>query len=463
MNDDHPVLCALHRARFLLVILGSVLVATPCGAQEKTQEEKLQDLQKKQDELQKTIDEMREEIDAFKQVVPETPKGTRARVKRRDAMEDRQTSAARLNDLTLDPEYRGFLPVPNTGVMIRFNAHPRVDVTSTNNKADPDRFVTYEIPVPGEPGYDTRTNTNINSKASALTFEAVAPGVEGNPRFFYKNDFFGSGSNEFEFRVQHLYGEYYNFIVGQTFSVFEDPDIWPDTVDFEGPNSMIFARHPLLQYLCGLGDDWTLKVSVEQPDSQIDSFFGVPVQGFQSLPDAGLNVRWEDAEIGHTQLASIFRYIGADSPIRDQVFGWGLNLSSAVHLTEHDTLMGQVTYGEGIGRYGNDTSFGLLDAAFDANGNLQALPYLGVFAGITHDWSDQWRSTATYGFVNVGNEVSQPLDAYDQTQYMTCNVIYQLRERLAIGVEVQYGTNQVRSGADAGLLGLQLGVRYNLF
>ena len=57
-------------------------------------------------------------------------------------MDDQQVAAPRPNDLTLDPKYRGFAPIPNTPVLIKFNAKPRVDFTDDpQNTGNPDRFV----------------------------------------------------------------------------------------------------------------------------------------------------------------------------------------------------------------------------------------------------------------------------------------------------------------------------------
>ena len=67
-----------------------------------------------------------------------------------------------------------------------------------------------------------------------------------------------------------MWGQYYNIIVGQTFSIFEDPDVWPDTVDYEGPNSAIFARRPLIRYLLPLSKEWQLNFGLEQPESEVD-------------------------------------------------------------------------------------------------------------------------------------------------------------------------------------------------
>jgi hypothetical protein len=52
----------------------------------------------------------------------------------------------------IDPSLRGFLRIPNTRAMIRFNAKPRVDFTyDPENTGDDNRFVTARIPVFGSP------------------------------------------------------------------------------------------------------------------------------------------------------------------------------------------------------------------------------------------------------------------------------------------------------------------------
>jgi len=58
-----------------------------------------------------------------------TIQGRVSQIKDRPAMDDQQEAAPRPNDLTLDPKYRAFVPIPNTPVLIKFNAKPRVDFT----------------------------------------------------------------------------------------------------------------------------------------------------------------------------------------------------------------------------------------------------------------------------------------------------------------------------------------------
>src|SRR5215831_13853280 len=57
-----------------------------------------------------------------------TIEGHPSQVTQRPSMNDQQEAAPRPNDLTLDPKYRGFVPIPNTPVLIKFNAKPRLDI-----------------------------------------------------------------------------------------------------------------------------------------------------------------------------------------------------------------------------------------------------------------------------------------------------------------------------------------------
>ena len=82
---------------------------------------------------------------------PVTIEGHASEVTDRPAMNDQQEPAPRPSDLTLDPKYRGFIAIPNTPVLIKFNAKPRLDITDDpQNTGNPDRFVTAQIPVEGD-------------------------------------------------------------------------------------------------------------------------------------------------------------------------------------------------------------------------------------------------------------------------------------------------------------------------
>jgi hypothetical protein len=356
-------------------------------------------------------------------------------------------------------------------MLIKFNAKPHLDLTTDNrNAGNQNRFVPAQFPLKGDPAYGGGGQVHMNANATQLRLDVRAPEVPGNFRFYYQNDFFGSGSEtgDMKYRVQHLYGEYYGFKAGFTYGVFEDPDSWPDTVDYEGPNALVFSRRPVAQYTVAWNDNWNTTFGVEKPDIYVDLNSG-PNPGISTLtrmPDLGFNVRYEQAGFGHCQFSTMFRSLGAKDGLgRDQnVLGWGVNLSSGLDLTKNDFVQLLGVYGVGVGGMGNDTSFLNSDAAFKANGDLEAMPYWSVSAGYTHRWSERFRSTFTYGYVNLDNASGQIPTFYHTSTYSSANFVWQIGKRLSLGVEGLYGIQKARNDVDSGdHWRVQLGMVYSLF
>jgi hypothetical protein len=474
----------------IIVLIAAGAVTAPAQSSELDQlKSAMQTMQKNMTEMQQKITELEMQkgmattpgTNAGQGVVFTTPPapvvGHESQVTDRNNMNDQQEAAPRPNDLTLDPKYRGFIPVPNTPALIKFNAKPRVDMMEDNrNSGNPDRFVTATIPLKGDLGYGGGEQFNATAKGSSISVDVRAPNMPGDFRFYYNNDFFGSGSAAMNYRLKQMYGQLYNVTAGFTYSVFEDPDVWPDTVDFEGPNSAIFARQATVRYMLPLGEKWQLNFGVEQPASEIDTAgpIGATAAGVNHLPDGGFNIRWEDAKRGHVQFATIFRDIGANSATagstigQQNVFGWGLNLSAVLNVFEKDSVQAQLTYGKGIFHFCNDNFtitdvFNGGDAAFNNAGQLRALAYVAPMAGYTHQWSDKFRSTATFGYVNLQNEQDQLGGAYHETYYGSANLVWQLRKRLSVGIETLYGYKDEKSGAYGDVWRVQTGMVYSLF
>jgi len=397
--------------------------------------------------------------------------GQKSPVTYRGAMNDQQEAASRPKDYTLDPTYQGFIPVPNTGVLIKFNAKPHLDMTWDNkNPGNQNRFVPAVFPLEGSATESEDGQFNANANATQLRLDVRAPEMAGNFRFYYQNDFFGSGSDtgNMKYRVQHLYGQLYGFKAGFTYGVWEDPDSWPDTVDYEGPNAVIFSRRPVAQYTHAWNDNWNTTFGVEEPDIYVDINSG-PNPGTAQLtriPDLGFNTRFEKEGFGHLQFSTMIRELGARDGLGEEHYelGWGVNLSAGIDLTENDFLQVLGVYGEGVGGMGNDTSFLNSDAAFNPAGELEALPYWSVSVGYTHRWNDKFRSTVTYGYVNLDNTDGQAATFYHTSQYASANLIWQLRKRLSVGVEGLYGMQEARNGVESGdHFRLQVGMVYSLF
>jgi hypothetical protein len=397
--------------------------------------------------------------------------GTPSPVADRGAMNDQQEAASRPKDYTLDTKYNGFVPVPNTPVLFKLNAKPHVDAILDNkNAGNKNRFVPAVFPLEGSAAYNEDTEFAMTANATQLRADVRAPEMAGNFRFYYQNDFFGSGSDtgDMKYRIQHLYGQLWGFKAGFTYGVWEDPDSWPDTVDYEGPAGVIFSRRPVMQYTLSHDNNWNTTFGVEKPDIYVDTNSG-PYKGGRQLtrwPDLGLNTRFEQSGFGHLQFSGTIRQLGAQDSrgVVDTVVGWGVNASAGLEFGKALSVQFLGVYGEGVGGMGNDTSFLNSDAAYNSRGELEALPYYSLMGAFTIRWDDRWRSTFSYSYVQLDNSTGQAGTFYHLSHYASANIIYQLRKRWSVGVEGLYGRMDTRDKSTSGdHYRFQMGMVYSLF
>jgi hypothetical protein len=395
----------------------------------------------------------------------------RSAVRDADTFADLQQAAPRANNVPLDPELNGFIPIPGTNTRIRIGGSARVDtIVDFDNNGNPNQFVPSSIPVEGESGWDGGERSTMHAKGTRLSLELRRPvSAEDTLRIYTEYDFFDdSSSSAMKFRARHFYGQAWNFLIGQTFSAFMDSDAFPDVVDYQGPNGIVNRRQPQIRYTHPIheGDCKTqFFASIEQPESQIDTDTGeftTDSSVVSHLPDGVAGFRWEGSR-GHLQSAAIFRELSyeADDGPDENVFGWGVNLSGSLNVFDKDKLSAQVTYGEGIARYINDLSGESLDAAL-SDGQLDALPVFAAMAGYTHHWSDQWRSTIAGGYVHTSAPDVLGTFTVDSTLYGSANLMWHPTKSFRTGLEYLYGNKDTLGGAESDAHRLNFVIRYDL-
>src|SRR5262245_28948556 len=242
----------------------------------------------------------------------------------------------------------------------------------------------------------------LSVKQSRLGVQATLPTERGDIYTKFEFDMFGVGGDagQTTIRLRHAYGQFGQFLVGQTNSLFMDIDIFPNVLDYWGPNGMVFFRNPQIRWTPITGD-MTFAVAIENPGNDIDpgefrtvaDFPGA--QGDQQYPDLTAQLKIKTG-FGHVQIAGILRYVstevlgdtdpgpGVDNGVLfdDNDLGWGINLTTVVNLFEKDAIRAGIVVGEGIASYMND---GGMDAGPDAGPgtgsvSLDAVELMGVSA-----------------------------------------------------------------------------------
>ena len=376
-------------------------------------------------------------------------------------------AAARYNNVPLDPQYRGFFSLPGTQTILKIGGYFKTDfIYDLKPAGNTDAFVPSSIPVPQPVAVN---NMTVSIRPTRLNLDFRVPSMKiGEVRFYVEGDFFGS--NATTPRLRHAYAQAANFLIGQTFTNFMDPDAFPDTLDFQGPNAIVSVRNPQARYGFALSRHTTFYISLEKPSS--DVAFKTPqfsAQPNSSAPDGTIRVRSE-FDRGHVQAAALFRSIAAFLPSgqTDSVFGWGVNASLALKTFGRDTLILEGAFGHGISRYIQDTSGLGIDAevANNANPHLKATPALGVEAAYQHYWMKPLRSNLIYGYAAVENTNFVPpagvtFNPFNHSHYSAANLIWNPYGSLNVGAEFLYGGQVLKDGSFAYAPRIQVSAKYS--
>ena len=115
-----------------------------------------------------------------------------------------------------------------------------------------------KIPVncPGDAGCGNDGETILSVKQSRLGFKGYFPTRFGEMKTIFEFELYGTGVDEGQttFRLRHAWGELGQIGAGQTWSLFMDPDVFPNTIEYWGPPGMVFFRNAQVRWSPDLPD-----------------------------------------------------------------------------------------------------------------------------------------------------------------------------------------------------------------
>ena len=272
---------------------------------------------------------------------------------------------------------------------------------------------------------------------------------------YVETDFYGSGN---VLRLRHAYGSWGGLLAGQTWSTFLDDANFPNTIDFESPMAFPSIRQAQVRYSQKLGANVTWAAAVEDNKSAIESPTGEPGTAEYPMPDVAGHIRFGGSG-GHGFVSG---FVGKgrfrpDVGETDDVTLWGMLLSGRAKFGR-DALYGQLTVGDGVGRYR-----GGITAVPDANGELAPVGLWALMGGYEHYWSSNLSTNAVYSVATVVDEDYYADDFNQELRYGAVNLLYWfLPDRAWVGVEYLYGRREVIDGGTGRADRVQAAVRFNL-
>ncbi|HSF24371.1 MAG TPA: DcaP family trimeric outer membrane transporter [Blastocatellia bacterium] len=320
--------------------------------------------------------------------------------------------------------------------------------------------------------------TYFGVRQSRLGVKSTTATKLGELKTQFEFELFGTGvdAGQTTFRLRHAYGELGHFGAGQTWSPFMDIDVFPNSLEYWGPNGMVFFRNVQVRWMPLKGNN-AVTIALERPGASADQgqfADRIELQGIRAkfdLPDLSGHARFT-RKWGHVQIAGMLRRIKWVDTNEDQFdlsgsdVGWGATVSSNLKFGENDIGRFQIIYGEGVQNYMNDApvdvgiKLNLSDPVRPIKG--VALPVLGVVAFLDHNWNKRFSSSIGYSLVNIENSDGQAPDAYHRGHYALTNLLFYPVENVMVGSEFQWGRREnFLDGFAADDFRIQFSFRYN--
>jgi hypothetical protein len=354
---------------------------------------------------------------------------------------------------------RAQTPPPSTST-VDIYGFGQADAIADFNQNNPDW---YDVLRPSRlPAFSNQFGNDGHFYLSARQSRFGAKGSTGDMSATFEFDMFGVGRDAglTTIRLRHAYGQWKQIGAGQTNSQFMDVDVFPNILDYWGPNGMLFFRNVQVFWEPYKHGESNARIAIENPGASGDAGIFSDRIELQNVkprfpaPDLTGHYR-HGADWGHVQLGGALRYLAYDDVLTDafnlsgHVWGWGISGSAVVKTGASDTIRAQVVYGEGVENYFNDAPIDVgvkknpRSAVTPVVGN--ALPDFGLALYLDHNWNDRWSSAIGYSRVDITNSDAQSPDAYHAGQYASANLLHTPIKNVMMGGEFQWVHRQNNS------------------
>jgi hypothetical protein len=299
-------------------------------------------------------------------------------------------------------------------------------------------------------------STYFSVRQTRFGVKSSTPTELGNLKTVFEFELFGTGvdAGQTTFRLRHAYGELGQIGAGQTWSPFMDIDVFPNSLEYWGPNGMVFFRNVQARWIPYQKGDSNIVIALERPGASADG--GVYSQRIEELASVQPQFKWPDlsghvrtaGKWGHLQAAGIVRKIawvdtsGGPLNLSGTAIGWGVDVSSNLNFTKKDVGRFSVVGGSGVENYMNDAPVDIgveKDAQTAAGFKGVALPLLGIVAFDDHNWNDKFSTAIGYSMLNIYNSNAQTPSDFHQGHYALVNLLYHPVKPVTIGGEFQFG------------------------
>ncbi|MDI5987510.1 DcaP family trimeric outer membrane transporter [Halomonas sp. M4R5S39] len=332
--------------------------------------------------------------------------------------------------------HRSTFNIPGTNTDVAFGGYIKLDAFydfdfDQGDSTDPLALL--------NPANRTDGRTNFTAKESRLNFRTQTRTDHGTVSTYLEGHFLPDG----KFNLRHAYGEFGGFLAGQSWTNFMHFLGTPRSLKLGGPIGYATGRPSQVRYTHRSGPN-TFAVSLEEPSFALSPIGSAGVDTENRLPT--LTARYQFSQtFGISALVSEFSTNEATSGVDERTIGYGVAAQLALPLGSATTFKANATVGSGLGSYlsyvpdpvaGGRTP----DAYVDADGSLKSVDAQAYGISLEHRWSADWSSAigASRFSQDLPEEIAGFQAGLDRVQYSYANLIWDINDRLATGIEYQH-------------------------
>lgn len=339
----------------------------------------------------------------------------------------------------------GYTNLKGTNTYFKLGGMVRMDVIHNPGVVTGDTVNTATLPIPYSiaPGnvapadvanVQKTGNFRISGRASRITAGSLTRTSGGDLVTYAELDFLGGPINSYAYtpRLRHLWGQYGNWLVGQTWTTFLDLEAsGAYTVDLGGPGTSAWVRNPQIAYTFHPIQNLKITTALELPVTDyidnngvarenhvlLGSNSGTGGDGAPTLPDLHMRLRYDftkgEQKLGHVALRGFMRQLrfksapvgGVQRPAVSSM-GFGIGLSGRYFVHGKSNVFADIHGGRGMGRY--ISHFANASAAYNNNplpgvNPLEVQDAYGFLVGLEHFWTENWRTYLVYDMSRLIN------------------------------------------------------------
>jgi hypothetical protein len=246
-----------------------------------------------------------------------------------------------------------------------------------------------------------------------------------------------------QFRVRHFFLRSKHWLIGQSWTTFNNLSFLPLTVDGRMAGAGVGTRTPQVRYYTSR-QSWDYQVSLEYRATTLTKPASLNAFSQVVIPDLQGRVahRTDRSEVA---LAAILRPNRLQFPDDDnrvqQLLGYGGLLGIRYRLSDRNRLKFSVSGGTGMGGYMADYAWSDIDVAYDpASMQFENVGVFGAFVALEHNWTKELSSTIGGSYLG-----SERKDFFEDLRYIDgykalVNLFYKrplLNSQVVFGIEVE--------------------------